>query len=77
MNPPFAGGRAQMHVEAAARLLSPGGRLVAVLPASMRGKDLLPGFDHHWSSVFENEFAGTSVAVVILVVDANTGAEGS
>ena len=42
------------------------GRLVAILPASARGKDVLPGFNHEWSKVYSNEFAGTSVSVMIL-----------
>lgn len=66
MNPPFADGRALAHVEHAAAMLAPGGRLVAVLPASMRGKDLLPGLACEWSAVFDGEFRGTSVSVVIL-----------
>jgi len=69
MNPPFADGRALAHLEAAAQLVEPGGRLVAVLPASMRGKDVLPGWTAEWSRVFANEFAGTSVAVAIVAAD--------
>jgi hypothetical protein len=67
MNPPFSDGRAQRHAEHAFSLLKPGGRLVAVLPASMRGKDFLPGVTE-WSRVYQNEFAGTSVSVVLMVV---------
>lgn len=66
MNPPFSEGRAKTHVEYASTLLAPGGRLVAILPASMAGKDFLHGFDHNWSRVYANEFAGTSVEVVFL-----------
>lgn len=66
MNPPFSDGRWQAHLSAAAQLVKPGGRLVAILPASARGKDLLPGWACEWSGTIVNEFAGTSVAVVIL-----------
>lgn len=66
MNPPFSEGRWQAHIQHAASLLADGGRLVAILPASAKGKDVLPGFDLHWSPVYDNEFAGTSVSVVIL-----------
>lgn len=66
LNPPFSENRWKFHTEAAALLLKPGGRLVAILPASMRGKDFLPGFACEWSPIFENEFSGTSVAVVML-----------
>lgn len=66
MNPPYSEGRWQAHIEHAASILHKNGRLVAILPASAKGKDLLPGFDHEYSKVYENEFAGTSVKVVIL-----------
>lgn len=65
MNPPFSQGRAVAHLEAAARMVKPGGRLVAILPASMRGKDALPGWALEWSDVIHNEFEGTGVSVVI------------
>lgn len=69
MNPPFSEGRAQAHLEAAAALVNSGGRLVAILPASMRGKCLLPGWDHTWSEVYSGEFAGTGVSVAILTAE--------
>lgn len=47
--------------------LAPGGRLVAIVPASAVGKDVLPGLNVTWSRVYNNEFAGTSMSVVILV----------
>ena len=65
MNPPFSAGRWQAHLEHASRLLAAGGRIVAILPASARGKALLPGFKAVWSDVLENQFAGTTVAVTI------------
>lgn len=69
MNPPFSEGRWLAHLRAALGLLKEGGRLVAILPASARGKDLLPGWSLEWSEVFAGEFAGTSVSVVILSVE--------
>ena len=66
MNPPFSEGRALAHLQAAAGLLKPAGRIVAVLPASSKGKDVLPGWRVTWSDTFSGEFAGTSVSVVIL-----------
>lgn len=66
MNPPFSQGRARAHVEHAASMLAPGGRLVAILPASAAGKDILPGFALKWSVPYSNQFAGTSIGVVIL-----------
>lgn len=66
--------RAQFFAERAASMLnSVGGRLVAILPASTKGKQLLEGFDHEYSQVFENEFAGTSVSVVILSAEVCCG----
>lgn len=74
MNPPFSEGRWQAHLQHAASMLNPaGGRLVAVLPSSAKGKQLLEGFDHEYSQVFENEFAGTSVSVVILAAEVSHG----
>lgn len=66
MNPPFSDGRWRLHLDTAAAMVKPGGRLVAVLPASARGNDLLTGWSLEWSCTIVNEFAGTSVAVVIL-----------
>lgn len=66
MNPPFSEGRWQAHLSHAATMLKADGRLVAILPATAKGKLLLEGFDHEYSQVFENEFSGTSVKVVIL-----------
>lgn len=66
MNPPFSEGRWQAHLQSAARILVSDGRLVAILPASARGKDVLPGYKLEWSQIYDNEFAGTSVSVVML-----------
>jgi hypothetical protein len=70
MNPPFDQGRWQAHLEHAAGLLNAGGRLVAVLPASARNRDVLPGMNCIWHGPYDNEFAGTGVSVVILVAEA-------
>lgn len=66
MNPPFSEGRWQAHLEHAASMLADDGRLVAILPSSSRNRDVLPGWKLEWSRVFDNEFAGASVSVVIL-----------
>lgn len=66
MNPPFSDGRWQAHTEHAAAMLGEGGRLVAILPASAKASGILSGFDCRWHGPYENEFAGTSVSVVIL-----------
>ncbi|WNL63663.1 RE endonuclease [Aeromonas phage ST4] len=69
MNPPFSEGRWQAHVEHAASMLRKTGRLVAILPASAKNKFKLEGFTCEWSQVFDNEFDGASVSVVILKAD--------
>lgn len=72
MNPPFSEGRWQAHLQAAADMLKPDGRLVAILPSSAKGKDLLPGWSLEWARTFDNEFAGTSVSVVVLIAQRAT-----
>jgi hypothetical protein len=66
MNPPFADGRALRHLDAAATLVADGGILVAVLPGSLRGRTLLPGFDLEWSPSITGEFVDTAVTVTLL-----------
>jgi len=70
MNPPFDRGRWRAHLEAAAAMLKPEGRLVAVLPASAKNATgLLPkNYKLSFRKTYENAFAGASVTVVILVV---------
>jgi hypothetical protein len=69
MNPPFSDGRWLAHLQHAAELLRDDGRLVAILPASARGKDVLPGWSLTWSEPIGNAFAGTSISVVILTAE--------
>jgi protein-L-isoaspartate O-methyltransferase len=73
MNPPFSKGRAQQHLTAAAGCLAEGGRLVAILPASMKGKQVLEGFSTAWSEELEDQFIGTGVRVVILTAHKGKG----
>ena len=65
LNPPFSDGRGRLHTEYAIELLRPGGRLVAILPASNKGKDFA-GVACEWSPIYEREFSGTGVSVVML-----------
>jgi len=69
MNPPYSQGRWRRHLEHAAGMLRPGGRLVAILPESARGAVELPGLSLSWSDVHRNKFKGAGVSVVILVAD--------
>ena len=65
MNPPYSDSRWCLHLQAAVSLLAPGGRVVCILPASQRDKDLIPGLAFQWSPVFANQFEGTSIDVAI------------
>lgn len=70
MNPPFSDGRALAHLQAAASLTKSGSRIVAILPAGMKNKEVLSAEWHcEWTEIVSNEFAGTSVSVVILIAD--------
>lgn len=69
MNPPFSDGRWQDHLEAAASLVKAVGRLVAILPSGARQKVDMPGWSLEWHGPFDNEFAGASVSVLILVAE--------
>ena len=70
MNPPYSQGRWQAHIEHAATMLRPDGILVAILPSSAKGKDVLPGMSITWSKVYENQFRGASVDVAIMKAEA-------
>jgi hypothetical protein len=68
MNPPFSEGRALLHTQTAGDLLAFKGKLVAILPSSMKGKDILgEKFSHTWTKVIEREFENTEASVVILI----------
>ncbi|MGI0646865.1 DUF4942 domain-containing protein [Pseudomonas aeruginosa] len=69
-NPPFSKGRAVLHMQASATMLRPGGRLVAILPASMHGKNLFgEGWSVAWEGPFEDCFDGTGVVVSLMIAD--------
>ncbi len=68
LNPPYSQGRWQAHIEHAFKFLAADGVMVAILPASAKGKELIKGARHEFSRVYENEFQGTSISVVIVKV---------
>lgn len=70
LNPPYSKNRALDHLKKARQHLANDGRLVAILPASMKEKEFFPGLTHEWSEVLSNEFreSGTGVNVVILTL---------
>lgn len=69
MNPPFSDGRWQAHLQHAASMVTPGGRLVAILPSTAKHSTELQDFDQEWVGPLSNQFPGVSVDVVILVAD--------
>lgn len=71
MNPPFDQGRWRAHLEAAGRMLAPGGRLVAILPsgAAKLSDKLLPGMICECTETISGAFKGASIDVTILVMD--------
>lgn len=70
MNPPFSDGRAVEHFMAAAGCLKVGGIMVAILPASLKGKLAIDGAEIQYSMVIENAFhgVGTNVSVIMVKV---------
>tara|TARA_Y100001956_G_scaffold78641_1_gene90683 strand:+ start:3536 stop:5203 length:1668 start_codon:yes stop_codon:yes gene_type:complete len=68
MNPPYTDSQAKEHVQAAAELLKHNGKLVAILPASLKNTTLVDGLQHEWSEVIDNAFVatGTNVSVIML-----------
>lgn len=68
MNPPFSEGRAKAHLIKAVGMLAKGGRLVAVLPGSMRNTEVAPGMTHTWGPLRTDEFKDASVSVTVLVL---------
>jgi len=70
MNPPFSEGRAIAHFNAAAGCLADNGILVAILPASVKGKLALAGASIQYSRVIDNAFkaVGTNVSVIMVKV---------
>ena len=71
MNPPFSDGRAMDHLTTAISLLKEGGRLFAILPASVRHKVSEPGCKVEYSEIMNNAFPGVSVSVVIVSIVKN------
>ncbi|MDT0135705.1 MULTISPECIES: DUF4942 domain-containing protein [Providencia] len=73
MNPPYSEGRWVKHVTHALNFIKPGGKLVAVLPASAPQSTSMTniggGYDVSFSKEYPQAFEGTFVNVVIMVVD--------
>lgn len=72
MNPPFSNNQAKLHISRAYPFLKEGGVLVAVLPATLKGRtDLIyvprwtPEPKYEYSEVYEDAFKDAGVAVVL------------
>lgn len=78
MNPPYSEGRWQAHLRKAVSLLAPGGRLVAVLPATAvrSAQQHLEGVAIEFGAVWDNAFAGTSISVVPVKITRRATAQG-
>lgn len=72
MNPPFTGGQAEAHLDAAVRCLAPGGRLAAIVPSGLSSR-WRPEPDQTvsiaWQEAMDNAFPGVSVTTKIVVVN--------
>ena len=68
MNPPFSGGRWRSHLEEAIRYVRPGGRLVAVLPASADPKSMVDGDAWEVLVTTPMPFPGTSIKVIVAAI---------
>jgi 16S rRNA G1207 methylase RsmC len=69
MNPPFSEGRVQSHILHAFGLLRDGGRLVAILPASYKGKNFVGKCASiEYSDIFKNEFDKTSIDTICVKI---------
>jgi protein-L-isoaspartate O-methyltransferase len=68
MNPPFAGGRAERHVDAALQLLRPDGILVAIVPTTMMGRFVRGGYGIEWSDEIKDAFQHTGATVRMMKV---------
>lgn len=71
MNPPFKDAEDVKHIIHAAKLLKPGGRLVALCAAGPRQQAVFEGIASHWEILPPGSFraAGTGVNVALLTID--------
>lgn len=71
MNPPFKQGRDIKHIEHAATMLAPGGRLVAICASGPRQREALQPLASEWHELPPGSFKGegTNVNAVIVVFE--------
>ncbi|WP_075881886.1 class I SAM-dependent methyltransferase [Vreelandella massiliensis] len=71
LNPPYTGGQAEAHLDAAIRCLAPGGRLVAILPHSLSSSwqpECEQRVSVEWQSPMHDAFPGVAISTAIAVV---------
>jgi hypothetical protein len=75
MNPPFSDSRWIAHFQHAMRFLKPGGRLIAILPGSVKEhlltREAGPGYDINILGCYDNAFEGTAESIKLFSVDAH------
>lgn len=71
MNPPFKNAADIRHIEHAAGMLKPGGRLVAICANGPRQREKLQAIATHWEDLPAGTFkeAGTNVNTALVVID--------
>lgn len=71
MNPPFQNGADIRHIQHAAGMLKPGGRLVAICANGPRQREALQPLASHWEDLPAGTFAaqGTQVNTALLVIE--------
>lgn len=71
MNPPFSNAADIKHIEHAAGMLKPGGRLVAICANGPRQRERLQSIATHWEDLPAGTFkeAGTNVNTALVVID--------
>lgn len=72
INPPFTSGQAEAHLDAAIRCLAPGGRLVAILPASLSSRwrpSPEQRVSYVWQAARKNAFPGVSISIAIAIIE--------
>lgn len=68
MNPPYKNNQSTNHVVAAFHLLKKYGKLVAVVPSTFKGKEIIKGAQHTFSDVIYGQFDETKTSVVLMTV---------
>lgn len=69
MNPPYSHQRLRQHVEHAFSMLEYGGVLIAIIPASYRGKTIIKDAKHIYNPTVYADFENTNIQTVIVRIE--------